>query len=184
MNTSFSAVRSFKHLAVIAALGMVALSGIPQPAAAAGDGIILPCPRGEVRDPKTNECIKAESGILPDETLVRNAYALAKSWRYHEALAVLDMMQRPNTPEALNYRGYATRKLGRIDEGIGYYLHSISLDPDYALVREYLGEAYISKGKFDQARRQLREIERICGTTCKSYRLLSAAIANPESFGY
>jgi hypothetical protein len=28
-------------------------------------------------------------------------------------------------PRALNYRGYATRKLGRTDEGIGYYLKSV-----------------------------------------------------------
>jgi hypothetical protein len=39
--------------------------------------------------------------------------ALAKSERYQEALNVLDTLENPNTPRALNYRGYATRKLGR-----------------------------------------------------------------------
>ena len=64
-------------------------------------------------------------------------------------------MQNPNTAEALNYRGYATRKLGRVDEGIGYYLQSVALDPEYTLVREYLGEAYVIQGKLDLAKEQL-----------------------------
>jgi Flp pilus assembly protein TadD len=73
------------------------------------------------------------------------AYALAKSDRYQEAIDVLDLLDNPNTPRALNYRGYATRKLGRTDEGIGYYLKSVALDPNYPQVREYLGEAYVSR---------------------------------------
>jgi tetratricopeptide (TPR) repeat protein len=85
-------------------------------------------------------------------------------------------MQNPNTPKALNYRGYATRKLGRIDEGVGYYLQAVALDPDYTLVREYLGEAYVSQGKLDLAHEQLSEIEERCGTTCEPYQDLAEAI--------
>ena len=65
-------------------------------------------------------------------------------------------MQDRETAEALNYRGYATRKLGRVDEGIGYYLKSVALDPHYAQVREYLGEAYVIKGDVEKASEQLR----------------------------
>ncbi|MCC2110762.1 MAG: tetratricopeptide repeat protein [Hyphomicrobiales bacterium] len=184
MNASYSPIRSFKGLAIVACLGMILLTGGQQSAWALGDDLVKPCPRGEVRDPKTSKCIKAQSGILPDDALVKNAYALAKSRRYQEAIAVLDMMKRPNTPEALNYRGFATRKIGRVDEGIGYYLKSIALDPNYPLVREYLGEAYITKGKFDQAQRQLKEIKRICGTDCRSYKTLANAIANPATIRY
>jgi hypothetical protein len=32
---------------------------------------------------------------------------------------VLDLLDKPNTPRALNYRGCATRKLGQTEEGIG-----------------------------------------------------------------
>src|SRR5829696_7782552 len=98
------------------------------------------CPRGQVWDSRTQRCVQSQSGILPDKALAENAYALAKAERYDEALAVLDLMQDRETPQALNYRGYATRKLGRVDEGIGYYLKSVALDPQYAQVREYLGE--------------------------------------------
>ena len=102
--------------------------------------------------------------------------ALAQDGRYGDALAALDLMQNPNTAEAMNYRGYATRKLGRVDEGIGYYLKAVSLDPSYTLVREYLGEAYVIKGDLESAREQLAEIEKRCGTTCEPYEDLAQAI--------
>jgi Flp pilus assembly protein TadD len=97
------------------------------------------------------------------------AYALAKADRFEEAIDVLDLLDKPDTPRALNYRGYATRKLGRLDEGIGYYLRSISLDPNYPQVREYLGEAYVIQGKFDLAKDQLATIEKICGSKDCAY---------------
>src|SRR3546814_4730696 len=71
--------------------------------------------------------------------------------------------------DLLNYRGYATRKLGRTEEGIGYYKQAVALDPNYTLAREYLGEAYVTQGKLDLARVQLAEIEKRCGTTCEPY---------------
>jgi len=134
------------------------------------------CPKGQVYVQRTNRCVRARSGILPDPAIAEYAYALAKAERYDEALATLDLLQDPNTPRALNYRGYATRKLGRIEEGIGYYLKSVSLDPDYAQVREYLGEAYVNQGKIDLAKEQLQTIQNICGTACEEYRDLAEAI--------
>jgi Flp pilus assembly protein TadD len=105
------------------------------------------------------------------------AFSLASATRYQEALDVLDLLDNPNTPRALNYRGYATRKLGRIDEGIGYYLQSIALDPEYPQVREYLGEAYVIEGKFGLAKVQLAAIGKLCGQSeCEYYRRLSKAL--------
>jgi len=138
------------------------------------------CPRGQVWDSRTQRCVQAQSGVLPDKALADNAYALAKAERYDEALAVLDLMQDRETPEALNYRGYATRKLGRVDEGIEYYLKSVALDPRYTQVREYLGEAYVIKGNIEQAREQLRAIEAICGTDCEEYEDLAKAISEQK----
>ena len=68
---------------------------------------------------------------------------------------MLDLLNNPNTPRALNYRGYATRKLGRTDEGIGYYLKSVALDPNYPQVREYLGEAYVIRGQIRPRQRAI-----------------------------
>jgi len=139
------------------------------------------CGRGEVWDTRSQKCVKAENGVLPDQELTDYAFALVKAGRYSEALAVLDLLSDPNTPVALNYRGYATRKLGRIDEGIGYYLKSIALDPRYAQVREYLGEAYLVKGDMRGANVQLQAIKQICGTVCEEYEHLAVAIADPTN---
>jgi len=136
------------------------------------------CAKGQVYSSKTKGCVKAERGVLPDEQMTEYAYALAKEGRYTEALDVLDLLQNPNTARALNYRGYATRKLGRTEEGISYYLRSVALDPNYAQVREYLGEAYVVQGRFDLAKQQLTTIKSICGSDCEEYVDLADAISS------
>lgn len=163
-------------------LALAALAGglaLPLPAFAndnGGGGNTPSCPRGQVYSQQKQMCVAAQSGVADDKSLTTYASVLAREGRYDEALATLDLLQNPNTPEALNYRGYATRKLGRVDEGIGYYLQSVALDPDYTLVREYLGEAYVIKGDLPNAKLQLAEIEKRCGTTCEPYQDLAEAI--------
>src|SRR5579871_5275999 len=137
------------------------------------------CPPGQVWNKKTHKCLERHSSVLPDADLTEYAYALAKADRYEEAIDVLDLLENGNTPRALNYRGYATRKLGRTEEGIVYYLKSVALDPNYAQVREYLGEAYVVKGDVPRAEQQLRAIKKICGVTCPQYQELAVAIADP-----
>ncbi len=135
------------------------------------------CPAGQVYSQQKQMCIDAQSNLIDDQSLTTYAYVLAKQGRYEEALQTLDLLKDPNTAEALNYRGYATRKLGRTDEGIGYYLQAVALDPNYTLVREYLGEAYLVKGDMARANEQLAQIEKLCGTTCEPYGELAEAIA-------
>jgi tetratricopeptide (TPR) repeat protein len=135
------------------------------------------CAPGQVWDKKTHKCLERHSGVLPDAEMTEYAYSLAKADRYQEAIDVLDMLGNSNTPRALNYRGYATRKLGRTEEGVGYYLKSVALDPAYPQVREYLGEAYVIQGKFDLAKDQLATIEKLCGSKdCEYYEDLSDAL--------
>ena len=135
------------------------------------------CAPGQVWDKKTHKCLERHSRVLPDAEMTEYAYSLAKADRYQEAIDVLDILDNPNTPRALNYRGYATRKLGRTEEGVGYYLKSVALDPAYPQVREYLGEAYVIQGKFDLAKDQLATIEKLCGSKdCEYYEDLADAL--------
>jgi tetratricopeptide (TPR) repeat protein len=135
------------------------------------------CDPGQVWDAKKHKCLQRHSGVLPDSDLTEYAFALAKADRCQEAIDVLDLLDNPNTPRALNYRGYATRKLGHTDEGISYYLKSVALDPSYPQVREYLGEAYVIQGKFDLAKDQLSTIEKLCGSKeCEYYEDLAEAL--------
>ncbi|SDT15560.1 TPR repeat-containing protein [Pseudomonas asplenii] len=151
-------------------------------ALAAGDTPQPPkpkCTSQQVWNPKTNKCEPLVSSRASDDDRADYAYSLAKNQQYQEALNVLDTLNNPNTAKALNYRGYATRKLGRTDEGIDYYLRAVKLDPNYAQVREYLGEAYVIKGRLDLAQEQLQTIRSLCGTQCEAYEDLADAIAHP-----
>ncbi|WP_313655958.1 tetratricopeptide repeat protein [Pantoea sp.] len=139
------------------------------------------CPKGQVYDSQSKSCVPEKTSRLSDGDKTRYAYHLAKKGDYQAALNLLDTLKNPDTREAWNYRGYATRKLGRTDEGIGYYQRAIALDPHYAKVREYLGEAWLIKGRPDLAREQLKTIAGICGTACEEFRDLQAAIqGHPE----
>jgi tetratricopeptide (TPR) repeat protein len=139
------------------------------------------CAPGMVWDTKHRKCLTRRSGILADPDLTEYAYALAKADRYQEAIDVLDLLDNPSTPRALNYRGYATRKLGRTEEGISYYLKSVALDPKYPQVREYLGEAYVIEGKYDLAKEQLSTIERLCSKNCEYYEDLADALTEAHA---
>ena len=139
------------------------------------------CAPGMVWDTKHRKCLTRRSGILADPDLTEYAYALARADRYQEAIDVLDLLDNPSTPRALNYRGYATRKLGRTEEGISYYLKSVALDPKYPQVREYLGEAYVIEGKYDLAKEQLSTIERLCSKNCEYYEDLADALTEAHA---
>lgn len=169
--------KPYAALFLVAALAVAGASGT---AKAAGDdsGSTPTCKRGEVYDKKLKKCVKQQAANLSDEDLTDYAYALAEEGRYDETLAILATLRDQNTAKALNYKGYATRKLGRTEEGIGYYLQSVKLDPRYAKVREYLGEAYVIQGRKDLAKEQLATIETLCGTGCEEYRDLAEALAN------
>jgi tetratricopeptide (TPR) repeat protein len=169
------------NAALIAGCLAAALSSIPVSASGGGGSSNQPtrpnCPKGKVWDSHSKNCVSQQSSLAPDADRTDYAYRLAKDGRYEEAIALLDTLKQPNTARALNYRGYATRKLGRTDEGIGYYLQAVKLDPHYAQVREYLGEAYVIKGRLDLAQDQLNTIKSICSTTCEEYKDLAEAIA-------
>ncbi|WP_243655208.1 tetratricopeptide repeat protein [Raoultella sp. BIGb0138] len=140
------------------------------------------CPNGQIYDSVSKKCVPAKTSSLSDQDKTNYAYHLAKKGEYQAALNLLDSLKNRNTAEAWNYRGYATRKLGRTDEGIGYYQRSLALAPNYAKAREYLGEAWMIKGRRDLAQEQLQVIAGICGQGCEEYRDLRAAIdGHPES---
>lgn len=146
-------------------------------ARAAGEETDTPtCKKGEVYDKKAKKCVKQASENLTDQDRTEYAYALAEAGRYEEALEIIGTLRKPDTAEALNYKGFATRKLGRVEEGIGYYLQSVALNPRYAKVREYLGEAYVQQGRPELAQEQLAVIETICGKECEEYEDLAEAL--------
>jgi Flp pilus assembly protein TadD len=114
-----------------------------------------------------------------------DAYALgywkAKTGDYKGALEILRAEGDSSDPRVLTMLGYATRHLGRVEEAMGYYQKALAANPEMTSTRQYLGEAFLQAEQPDQAKVQLGEIARRCGTACKDYQDLSAAIATYAS---
>ena len=135
------------------------------------------CYNGKVYDRRKQMCVKPQAS-LDDESLVDHAYQLALTGKAHEALTFLARVGDRTDPYFLNIQGFATRKAGDVDRGIAIYKQALAVDANNVLVRNYLGEAYVTKGDFELARAELSEINRICGSTeCKEYRDLADAIS-------
>lgn len=141
------------------------------------DSAATRCRKGLVLDLRRNKCVAPQQGAVDDESIYRTGRDLADADRFDEAIAILSLAENKSDPRVLNYLGYSHRKLGRINVGLGYYQEALRIDPDYTLVREYLGEAYLQLGDVHSAKLQLAEIERLCGgTECREYALLAEEI--------
>ncbi|MFD0916376.1 tetratricopeptide repeat protein [Pseudahrensia aquimaris] len=172
-------LRSIKTLSAAAiALSLVA----PLPSFAAGGGgtttTTPSCKKGKVWDKRNKKCVAAKkSSSLDNDNIYEVARGLAYEKRYDEAKFVLLQAQDQRDPRILNYLGFTTRKMGDIEGGLRYYQAALKIDPNYTLVREYMGEAYLQLGRVDMAREQLAEIEKRCGTDCAEYAMLEKEIA-------
>jgi tetratricopeptide (TPR) repeat protein len=124
---------------------------------------------GRVWSMKKRICENAQSGSLDDESLYNAGREFALEGRYDEAITTLNYVANANDKRVLNYLGYSYRKSGHIDVGLTYYKQALAIDPNYTLVREYLGEALIQMGDISGAKGQLLEIKNRCKGACPEY---------------
>ncbi|QLF68286.1 tetratricopeptide repeat protein [Peteryoungia desertarenae] len=133
------------------------------------------CPLGQISDPSSSRCIDDPSAVT-DEGRLKQARVFIDDERFAEALALLDQITAKNNARYFNYRGFATRKLGRPEEAVTYYKRALLLSPYYVEARAYLGEAYLMLQRPALAREELRTIAQICGVDCEAYQELAEAI--------
>lgn len=141
-----------------------------------GGGTSTQCKKGEVWDKKLKKCVKPKYGMLDDNNIYEAGHDLAMAGRYDEAIGVLSLAANKQDPRILNYLGYSHRHSGRVTVGLGYYEEALRIDPDYTLVREYLGEAHLQIGDLAGAQQQLREIEKRTGKGSREYGMLAEQI--------
>ena len=164
------------RFAIALAAALIASPLVVSSAFSAGDGNsgnTTQCKDGKVWDKKHKKCVVPQQGMLDDDSIYEAGRDLAMAGRYGEAITVLGLAADKTDPRILNYLGYSHRKSGRIQVGLGYYQEALRINPDYTLVREYLGEAYLQLGDVASAKNQLSEIEKRCGTGCREYTILS-----------
>ncbi len=102
--------------------------------------------------------------------------------RYQDAITLLEnvVTQQPKNADALNYLGFAHRKLGNKDKSLGYYQAALTNDPNHRGAREYLGELYIQMGDLPKAEEQLATLAKLCPSGCPERNELNAAIAKAK----
>lgn len=139
------------------------------------------CTNGQIWDEKTQACVTPQQGAMSDDALYKAARELAYDGQYENALKVLAVAENQNDPRILNYKGFAHRKSGRMEEGMAYYQAALAIDPDYILARSYMGQALVAEGDFLAARDQLIEIEARGGRDTWAYAALEQALLGQET---
>ena len=143
----------------------------PAPAPAAAK-----CSQFKAKSAEWKKCKAAGRHAMNNEELYATGYILAKAGDYDGALEFLTAGTDQKDVRFLTMIGYSTRKLGKIEEGMAYYMQALAIDPNSVTTREYLGEAYLQKKDVVGAKSQLTEIQNRCGTTCESFTELNDQI--------
>ncbi len=95
---------------------------------------------------------------------------------YVDGIAELRSMGYDDNADVATLIGYATRKLGRYDDAKVWYDRALAADPNHALTWSYYGMWQAEQGNILKAKDDLQKVKTICGTDCRAYTALKAAI--------
>jgi len=166
----------FALAAALVAGATAAFAAGSAPSTGSGGGTAASCSKYTNCSADWTKCMKGGRAAMNNEELYATGYQLAKAGDYADALEFLKAGTDRGDVRFLTMIGYSTRKLGNIDEGMGYYMQALAIDPNSVTTREYLGEAFLQKKDLASAKGQLSEIASRCGTTCETYTELSDQI--------
>jgi tetratricopeptide (TPR) repeat protein len=127
------------------------------------------------------ECLP-QNQATGDDKVYESAYWKAKNGDYAAALEIAATADNKNDPRILRVTGFATRKLGDVDGGMKYYRRALAINPADTRTRQYMGEAFLTKGDMASATEQLGEIAKACGN-CEDYQKLATAITAYKTKG-
>jgi len=102
-----------------------------------------------------------------DAAYVR-AVSLINEHRFAEALVSLDDAQKafgPH-PDILTYKGYVSRKLGRLAQAEAYYQEALAIAPGHRGATEYYGELKVVRGDMAGAQKMLATLDQECSFGC------------------
>jgi len=110
------------------------------------------------------------------------AQAAADAGDYAGALRLLQpiVAAEPGNADALNLVGYASRKLGRLDQAATFYRAALAVDPNHLGALEYQGELFVMTGDTAAAQANLAKLQGLCGS-CEAEEDLAAALAGAGS---
>jgi Tetratricopeptide repeat len=102
---------------------------------------------------------------------------------YATAIRQLKALDHDDLADVANLIGYSYRKLGDYRLSQVWYERALKADPNHVRTWQYYGLWQIEQGNRDQALYHLHRIAAICGTDCKEYQSLAAALEKPQGAG-
>ena len=118
---------------------------------------------------------------------VSREYKLAtKAVKIEDYAKAINLLQTvidddPKNADAWNYMGYSLRHLKQYDNALAAYEKALQIKPKHKGALEYLGELYLQIGQLEEARVQLKHLDKACFFSCKEYRELKEKIEKYEA---
>ncbi|MBX9847086.1 MAG: hypothetical protein K2Z80_35290 [Xanthobacteraceae bacterium] len=107
------------------------------------------------------------------------ARALILSGKYQQAIDVLRALRDDTNPDVASSVGYASSRLGRLDEAKLWLDRALTINPDHLWAVAYSGMLRMQQGDVPGAERDLEKVAALCGGTgCVAYRELAEVIAS------
>lgn len=113
-----------------------------------------------------------------DEEL-ETAVQLIQQEKYKQAIDTLEnaVDSEPDNADAWNLLGYASRKIGDLEQSAEAYSKALSIDPKHLDALEYQGELFLMLGDKTSAEGNLAELKSLCPNGCEQLEMLTKAIA-------
>ena len=171
-----TATRTLLAVAAVSALSFVTIDAFANP----GGGSI---PRTETPRPSTSPSSKPNAKEQARETDFQKAEYMIKAEKYDEAIPLLKSVvaDNPRDADAWNYLGFASRKLGKNDDALGYYQKALTIDPKHKGAHEYLGELHLQMSNLAKAEEQFTILKGLCPSGCEELEDLEADITDYKS---
>ncbi len=121
----------------------------------------------------------AFGGDDPPKTVeMTKARALIDKKDFKPAIPLLTavLAKTPKNADAWNLMGYAHRKLGMVDQALGFYRKALAINAEHLGTLEYLGELYLQTGRPEEAKKMLKRLDDSCFFGCKEYDDLKKAL--------
>lgn len=87
----------------------------------------------------------------------------------------------PESADALNLLGFASRRSGALEEASAAYEAALALDPGHLGALEYQGELFVLQGETAMAEANLAKLAELCGD-CEERAALAEAIETGEGW--
>lgn len=157
------------------AIALTALSFAVTGALAASSG--GPTPRPDVPRPQPSPSKPKDQARESD---FEKAEYLIKADKCDEAIPLLQSVvaDNPRDADAWNYLGFCHRKMGKLQEALGYYERALKVNPKHKGANEYLGELYLMMNDLPKAEQQLAVLKGLCPSGCEELEDLEADIAD------